>query len=51
VFDVTIKNAANYQEAIADRRPITHYKPKSEFAMAFRRLMAELDEEPVYAQH
>ena len=44
VFDVAIKNAASYQEAIANRQPITHYKPRSEFASAFRRLLAELDQ-------
>ncbi len=40
VLDVRIKDSAKYREAISARKPITHYKPQSEFADAFRQLAA-----------
>lgn len=43
VFQTRIKDAANYQEAIKQRRPITHFRPRSEHAEAFRSLVRELD--------
>lgn len=43
VFDTKIKDSAKYREAITARKPITYYKPSSEFADAFRELSKELD--------
>lgn len=44
VFATRIKDSAKYREAITARKPITHYKPSSEFAEAFRELSRELEE-------
>lgn len=44
IFSTVIKDSAKYREAITARKPITHYKPSSEFAEAFRQLSLELDE-------
>lgn len=38
VLEVRIKDSAKYVEAIAARKPITHYAPRSEHAQAFREL-------------
>jgi chromosome partitioning protein len=38
VLPVHIKNSAKYREAIAARKPITFYRPTSEYADVFRRL-------------
>lgn len=43
VFTTVIKDSAKYREAITARQPITHYKPSSEFAEAFRELTKELE--------
>jgi chromosome partitioning protein len=43
VFTTVIKDSAKYREAITARQPITHYKPTSEFADAFRELIKELE--------
>lgn len=47
MFETRIKDSAKYREAITVRKPITYYKPKTEFAEAFRNLTREL--EAVYA--
>lgn len=44
VFTTRIKDSVKYREAITARKPITHYKPSSEFADAFRDLSNELEE-------
>jgi chromosome partitioning protein len=44
VFTTVIKDSAKYREAITARQPITHYKPTSEFAGAFRDLIKELEQ-------
>jgi len=44
VFATRIKDSAKYREAITARKPITYYKPSSEFAEAFRELSRELEE-------
>ncbi len=44
VFETRIKDSTKYREAITARRPITHYKPTSEFADAFRNLTRELEQ-------
>lgn len=38
VFDVKIKDSARYRESITERKPITHYKPGTVYADAFREL-------------
>jgi chromosome partitioning protein len=38
VLPVQIKNSAKYREAIAARKPITHYRASSQYADAFRQL-------------
>ncbi len=43
IFDTKIKDSSKYREAITARKPITHYKPNSEFAEAFRDLLHELE--------
>jgi len=42
IFATKIKDSAKYREAITKRKPITHYKPRSEHADAFRALRDEL---------
>lgn len=44
VFATKIKDSAKYREAITARKPITYYKPMSEFATAFRDLLKELEQ-------
>jgi chromosome partitioning protein len=49
VLPIRIKSSSRYREAIAARRPITHYKPKGEYADAFRelaRIVIRADNEP-----
>ena len=43
LFETKIKDSSKYREAIANRKPITHYKPRSEHADAFRVLRDELE--------
>lgn len=43
VFATVIKDSVKYREAITARKPITYYKPTSEFADAFRHLTKELE--------
>lgn len=43
IFATKIKDSSKYREAITARKPITHYKPSSEFAAAFRELTRELE--------
>jgi cellulose biosynthesis protein BcsQ len=44
LFTTKIKDSAKYREAITNRKPITHYKPRSEHADAFRALRDELQD-------
>lgn len=48
IFATKIKDSAKYREAITVRKPITHYKPSSEFAAAFRELTRELEHAHAY---
>ena len=43
VFTTRIKNSVKYREAITAQQPITYYRPKGEFADAFRDLIKELE--------
>jgi chromosome partitioning protein len=43
LFETKIKDSSKYREAIANKKPITHYKPRSEHAEAFRALRDELE--------
>jgi len=42
IFTTELHNNVEYAEASAERLPITHYRPKSEPAEAFRRFVREL---------
>lgn len=44
VFSTVVPHAADYPEAIASRKPIGHYKPKSAAAKVMKALAAELEE-------
>ena len=43
IFETKIKDSSRYREAITNGKPITLYKPRSEFADAFRALRDELE--------
>jgi chromosome partitioning protein len=49
IFETRIKDSSKYREAITQRKPITYYRPRSEYAEAFVELTREL--EHAYAKH
>jgi cellulose biosynthesis protein BcsQ len=48
VFDTRVPLAADIKEAISQRKPVGHYKPRGASAKVFKALIAEVDARLAY---